>query len=87
MLTVCAETGIHRLVRISPFDAGARRQTSFASVFVYPEVEDDILIEINEADVRVDTFRATGPAANMSTKPVRLFDHPSANGNCRSMSE
>ncbi|HEX9614816.1 MAG TPA: peptide chain release factor 2 [Bacteroidota bacterium] len=55
-----AESGVHRLVRISPFDANARRHTSFASVFVYPEVEDDIEIEINPADLRVDTYRSGG---------------------------
>jgi peptide chain release factor 2 len=55
-----AESGVHRLVRISPFDANARRHTSFASVFVYPEIEDDIEIEINPADLRIDTFRSGG---------------------------
>ncbi|MEX2117048.1 MAG: peptide chain release factor 2 [Bacteroidota bacterium] len=55
-----AESGVHRLVRISPFDANARRHTSFASVFVYPEVEDDIAIEINPADLRIDTYRSGG---------------------------
>lgn len=55
-----AENGVHRLVRISPFDANARRHTSFASVFVYPEVEDDIEIEINPADLRIDTYRSGG---------------------------
>jgi len=55
-----AETGIHRLVRISPFDAGARRHTSFASVFVYPEAPEDIAIEIDEKDIRVDTYRSGG---------------------------
>ncbi len=54
------ETGIHRLVRKSPFDANARRHTSFASVFVYPEVDDSIEIEINPADLRIDTFRSSG---------------------------
>lgn len=55
-----AEIGVHRLVRISPFDANARRHTSFASVFVYPEIEDDVVIEINPADLKVDTFRSGG---------------------------
>jgi peptide chain release factor 2 len=55
-----AESGVHRLVRISPFDANARRHTSFASVFVYPEIEDDIDIEINPADLKIDTFRSGG---------------------------
>ncbi|MBI4535995.1 MAG: peptide chain release factor 2 [Ignavibacteriae bacterium] len=55
-----AENGVHRLVRISPFDANARRHTSFASVFVYPEIEDDVEIEINPADLKVDTYRAGG---------------------------
>jgi len=55
-----AENGVHRLVRISPFDANARRHTSFASVFVYPEVEDDVEIEVNPADLKIDTFRSGG---------------------------
>ena len=55
-----AESGVHRLVRISPFDSNARRHTSFASVFVYPEVEDDVEIEINPADIKIDTFRSGG---------------------------
>jgi len=74
-----SETGIHRLVRISPFDAGGRRHTSFASVFVYPEVEDDILININEADVRVDTFRASGAGGqhvNKTSSAIRLTHLP-----------
>src|SRR3954447_16499047 len=54
------ESGVHRLVRISPYDANARRHTSFASVWVYPEVDDDIDIDINEADLRIDTYRASG---------------------------
>jgi peptide chain release factor 2 len=74
-----SETGIHRLVRISPFDAGGRRHTSFASVFVYPEVEDDILITVNEADVRVDTFRASGAGGqhvNKTSSAIRLTHLP-----------
>jgi peptide chain release factor 2 len=55
-----AENGIHRLVRISPFDANARRHTSFASVFVYPDIEDAIEIEVDENDLRIDTYRAGG---------------------------
>lgn len=74
-----SETGIHRLVRISPFDAAGRRHTSFASVFVYPDVEDDIQIEINEADVRVDTFRASGAGGqhvNKTSSAIRLTHLP-----------
>ena len=74
-----AEAGIHRLVRISPFDANARRHTSFASVFVYPEIEDDIEIEINEADLRVDTYRSSGAGGqhvNKTDSAVRLTHLP-----------
>ena len=52
--------GVHRLVRISPFDSGARRHTSFASVWVYPAVDDDISIKIDEKDLRIDTYRSSG---------------------------
>ena len=55
-----AENGVHRLVRISPFDSNARRHTSFASVFVYPEIEEDVAIEVNPADLKIDTYRAGG---------------------------
>jgi peptide chain release factor 2 len=55
-----AENGVHRLVRISPFDANARRHTSFASVFVYPEIENDVEIEVNPADLKIDTYRSGG---------------------------
>ena len=73
------ETGVHRLVRKSPFDAGNRRHTSFASVFVSPEVEDDIEIEIVASDVRVDTYRASGAGGqhvNRTDSAVRLTHLP-----------
>ena len=73
------ETGIHRLVRKSPFDSGARRHTSFVSVFVSPEVDDDIEIEINPADVRTDTYRSSGAGGqhvNTTDSAVRLTHGP-----------
>ena len=74
------ETGIHRLVRKSPFDSGARRHTSFVSVFVSPEVDDDIEIEINPADVRTDTYRSSGAGGqhvNTTDSAVQIQHKPS----------
>jgi len=74
-----AESGIHRLVRISPFDAGKRRHTSFASVFVYPEVTEDIVVDINEDDLRVDTYRSSGAGGqhvNKTDSAVRITHLP-----------
>jgi peptide chain release factor 2 len=74
------ETGVHRLVRISPFDAQARRHTSFASVFVYPVVNDEINVEIREEDIKMDVFRASGAGGqhvNKTSSAVRLTHLPS----------
>jgi peptide chain release factor 2 len=75
-----AETGVHRLVRISPFDSQARRHTSFASIFVYPVVDDEINIEVRDEDIRMDVFRASGAGGqhvNKTSSAVRLTHIPS----------
>jgi peptide chain release factor 2 len=74
------ETGVHRLVRKSPFDSGNRRHTSFSSVFVSPEIDDDIEININPADLRVDTYRASGAGGqhvNKTDSAIRITHEPS----------
>ena len=74
-----SESGVHRLVRISPFDAAAKRHTSFCSVWVYPVVDDNIEIEVNSSDIRIDTYRSSGAGGqhvNTTDSAVRITHHP-----------
>ena len=74
-----SESGVHRLVRISPFDSAAKRHTSFCSVWIYPVVDDNIEVEVNPADIRIDTYRSSGAGGqhvNTTDSAVRITHHP-----------
>jgi peptide chain release factor 2 len=74
-----AEIGVHRLVRISPYDANKRRHTSFSSVFVFPEIEENVKVEVNEVDLKIDVYRASGPGGqgvNTTDSAVRITHIP-----------
>lgn len=72
------ESGVHRLVRISPYDSSARRHTSFSSVWVFPVIDDSFEIEINPADLKIDTYRASGAGGSTSTPPIRRCASPTS---------
>jgi peptide chain release factor 2 len=74
-----SESGVHRLVRISPFDASSRRHTSFVSIYIFPEIDDDINIEVRDEDIRIDTYRASGAGGqhvNKTSSAVRITHQP-----------
>ena len=82
------ESGVHRLVRISPFDSSARRHTSFASAWVYPQIDDNIDIDINESDCRVDTYRASGAGGqHVNTTDSAVTHYPRAKRHCGAVSK